>query len=134
MTPIQRKLAEVQLSCLRLQHAVLKSRARQKYNPNHGPDGRFVSGGGAGGGNVHMAPDTGGGSGGGGGGSVPSPGADVGSGKFRVGDIVHDGRLNYGKVLSGRGEQIRVMFERGTFSYHESELTRVPSEALSPIN
>jgi len=50
-----------------------------KYNPNHGPDGRFTTGGGSGGGGPKLAPDTGGnasggtGSQGGSGGSGGSP-------------------------------------------------------------
>jgi len=45
----------------------------EKFNPYHGPDGRFSSGSGGG---AHMAPDTGGGAGGGGG---------AGIGSFKVG-------------------------------------------------
>jgi len=42
--------------------ALAMKKEGQKYNPYHGPDGRFTSGPGGG---VHLAPDTGGGTGGG---------------------------------------------------------------------
>jgi len=43
-----------------------KTKSFEKFNPYHGPDGRFSSGSGSG---AHMAPDTGGGAGGGSGGA-----------------------------------------------------------------
>ena len=62
MNELQQKLAEIQLGVLKLKHMQLSVEA-QKFNPSHGPDGRFASGGGSGG--PMMGPDTGGGSGGG---------------------------------------------------------------------